>query len=177
MIEPQSEVIYFSQFPTKKLGNLGVAVQNQYLCFISFSHSNENNFEKLLQHRFPNRSLILDPEKTKEVQKQINDYFAGKRDQFEFSIDFETLGTPFQCKVLETTFKIPFGKVMSYSDVARMVGHPKASRAVGNALAKNPIPIVIPCHRVVASDGSLGGYTGGLEYKRKLLKLEGVIIP
>jgi methylated-DNA-[protein]-cysteine S-methyltransferase len=83
---------------------------------------------------------------------------------------------PFQRAVLEATASVPFGHVDTYAGIARRIGNPKATRAVGNALGRNPIPVIVPCHRVIRSDASLGGYTGGLNIKEHLLNLEGVRI-
>jgi len=111
----------------------------------------------------------------KPIDKQLSEYLAGKRKKFDLKIDFKKLpGTPFQKRVWKELIKIPYGTVISYKELARRVGKPKAYRAVGNANGKNPIPVIIPCHRVIAADGSLGGYSSGLHIKKKLLKLEGM---
>jgi len=105
---------------------------------------------------------------------EIQEYFRGKRkDLRDIPVDLSD-STRFERRVYEATRHIPFGKVATYGQIARAIGKPNAQRAVGQALGKNPIGIVIPCHRVVASDG-LGGFTGGLEYKKKLLRHEGVL--
>ena len=106
----------------------------------------------------------------KKTIQQLDEYFAGKRKNFD--IHFDLGGTDFQKKVWQELCKIPFDQTISYAELARRVGNPKASRAVGNANGKNPIPIIIPCHRVVKSDGSLGGYSSGITKKKQLLKLE-----
>lgn len=106
--------------------------------------------------------------------RELDAYFAGKLRKFTVPLDLQ--GTPFQLQVWSTLRKIPFGKVVSYGEEARMLGKPKAARAVGSANGRNPIPIIVPCHRVVAGDGSLGGYSAGLPMKRKLLALEGVSV-
>ena len=102
----------------------------------------------------------------------LDDYFGGSRRDFELPIDWRLL-RGFRADVLRATSRIPFGSVISYRDVAAAAGSPNAYRAAGNALGSNPIPIVVPCHRVLHSGGGLGGYTGGLERKRFLLDLEG----
>ena len=107
-----------------------------------------------------------------QAREEIAEYFAGRRRRFELDVDLQ-LVSDFTRRVLEATRRIEYGKVSTYQQVAARIGRPHASRAVGNALGKNPVPIVIPCHRVVASDG-LGGFTGGLGYKRKLLAIEGI---
>src|SRR3970040_449768 len=106
------------------------------------------------------------------ARRELSAYFAGRRRSFTAPCDLGGL-PPFTRAVLRITAGIPYGEVRSYRWVAERLGKPKATRAVGNALARNPVPIIIPCHRVVRSDGSLGGYALGLGWKRRLLKLEG----
>ena len=110
-------------------------------------------------------------EKLAEIVEQLEAYFAGRRRAFDLRIDLSR-ATPFQRRVLLATRAVPSGTVVSYGEIARRIAQPKASRAVGQALGHNPVPIVIPCHRIVAGSGRLGGYTGGLHIKKKLLGLE-----
>jgi methylated-DNA-[protein]-cysteine S-methyltransferase len=105
-----------------------------------------------------------------EAERQIGEYFAGKREAF--SLTFDCVGTEFQKKVWRALSTIPFGKTRSYAQIARQIGRPKAVRAVGAANGRNPISIVVPCHRVVGSDGKLTGFAGGLETKAILLRHE-----
>jgi len=105
--------------------------------------------------------------------KELEEYFAGKRRRFDFPLDLR--GTDFQISCWRALLAIPYGETRSYADIARAVGKPNAFRAVGMANNRNPIAIVVPCHRVVASDGTLCGYGGGLDVKRKLLELEGAL--
>lgn len=106
----------------------------------------------------------------KITEKQLQEYFCGKRKIFDLPI--APNGTEFQLKVWDALCQIPYGETRSYKDIAEFVGNPKASRAVGGANNKNPIMIIIPCHRVIGSDGSLIGYAGGMDVKKKLLMLE-----
>ena len=108
----------------------------------------------------------------KEAYLQLVDYLSGKRCNFD--VPLELKGTEFQKKVWLTSYEIPYGQIMTYTELAQKIGRPTAVRAVGAANGKNPIYIIIPCHRVIGRDGSLTGYGGGLEMKEKLLKLEGV---
>ena len=108
----------------------------------------------------------------KKTKQQLDQYFAGKRTSFDVALDL--VGTEFQVKAWRALCRIPFGKTISYGQQAANIKKPKAFRAVGSANGKNPIPIIVPCHRVVASDGSLGGYSLGLKMKKQLLALEGV---
>ncbi|MFZ0418801.1 MAG: methylated-DNA--[protein]-cysteine S-methyltransferase [Candidatus Sulfotelmatobacter sp.] len=105
--------------------------------------------------------------------RELEEYFAGKRREFSFPLDLR--GTDFQLACWRALLAIPYGETRSYAAIARAVGKPKAFRAVGMANNRNPIAIVVPCHRVIASDGTLCGYGGGLEVKRKLLELEGAL--
>ena len=103
---------------------------------------------------------------------QLDEYFEGTRRTFDLPVELS--GTPFQRQVWETLAEIPYGETVSYAELATMVGRPAAFRAVGQANGANPVPIVLPCHRVVASGGGIGGYGGGLALKRRLLAHEGV---
>jgi len=107
-----------------------------------------------------------------QTKKQLEQYFAGKRTSFDVTLDL--VGTEFQVQAWRALCRIPFGKTISYGQQASNIKKPRAFRAVGSANGKNPIPIIVPCHRVVASDGSLGGYSLGLKMKKQLLALEGV---
>lgn len=106
-----------------------------------------------------------------ETERQLNEYFAGKRKVFSVKLDFA--GTPFQKKVWQVMLSIPFGETRTYGELARQIGDPKAVRAVGAANGRNPIAIIGPCHRVLGASGKLTGYAGGLEAKALLLRLEG----
>jgi methylated-DNA-[protein]-cysteine S-methyltransferase len=108
------------------------------------------------------------------IARELDEYFAGRRRAFELALDWTLIGS-FGRRVLRVTSEIPFGGVLSYAEVAAEAGSPRGSRAAGNALGSNPIPIVIPCHRVLRSGGALGGYGGGLDRKRFLLELEGAL--
>jgi methylated-DNA-[protein]-cysteine S-methyltransferase len=102
---------------------------------------------------------------------QLEQYFAGERTEFELDIDLAT-GTPFERRVWEAVSAIPYGETATYAEIARRIGSPQACRAVGRANGRNPIALIVPCHRVVGSSGSLTGYAGGIEMKRALLELE-----
>ena len=109
------------------------------------------------------------------LARQLRDYFAGTKTQFTFEPDLDGL-TEFQRNVLRTVMTVPYGVVVTYSWIASRAGRPGAYRAAGQALGRNPIPIAIPCHRVVASGGGLGGFSSGLHWKERLLKMEGVAL-
>ncbi len=109
-----------------------------------------------------------------EVRRQLNAYFAGKLKVFDIPYSLE--GTPFQQKVWRALCDIPYGTCITYGELAKRIGDPKACRAVGMANGRNPLPIIVPCHRVIGSGGKLTGYTGGLDIKTKLLQIEGVTL-
>jgi len=110
------------------------------------------------------------PEILKAAEKQLIEYFSGKRKKFNIKLKYE--GTEFQKKVWKQLKRIPYGKTMSYKDIAKLIGKPKSARAIGNANNKNKIPIIIPCHRVISSNDELSGYGGGAEKKEYLLQFE-----
>lgn len=110
-----------------------------------------------------------------ETQKQLEEYFAGNRKSFDLPLDIA--GSDFQCKVWKQLLLIPFGKTISYRELSIRIGNVKAIRAVGHANGQNPLPILVPCHRVIGSDGSLTGYGGGLWRKKDLLALENCLAP
>ena len=114
------------------------------------------------------------PARLDRVRRELDEYFAGKRRRFELAVDLR-LVRGFGRAVLDATAALPFGATASYTEVARRAGNPRAPRAAGNALNRNPVPIVVPCHRVLHAGGGLGGYGGGLDAKRALLTLEGVL--
>ena len=109
----------------------------------------------------------------RETARQLTRYFDGKLKDFDLPLDLR--GTPFQIKVWNALLDIPYGKTISYAELAHRVQSPRGFRAVGAANGRNPIPIIVPCHRVIASDGTLHGYGGGLPYKHRLLQLEGAM--
>jgi len=134
----------------------------------------EDDFLRHLLAEFPDRPLersaALDA-----VRRELDRYFAGRRFTFDTRVDLSDV-TPFQQRVLRETAKVPAGKVTTYTEVATRAGRPHAARAAGNALHDNPIAIIVPCHRVLRGDGSLGGYAGGLPAKEWLLKHEGALL-
>ena len=154
------------------LGPLFAAVNQRGLCALDFGRQ-----ESEFLQRFDNRArLEKNPKAVQSVLAQLREYFAGDRSSFNLPVDISQL-TPFQRSVLDVACRIAPGQVWTYQRIAEELGRPRSSRPVGGALARNPIPIVIPCHRVIASDGSLGGYSGGsgLKAKRWLLRLEGAM--
>jgi methylated-DNA-[protein]-cysteine S-methyltransferase len=115
------------------------------------------------------------PAQLDKVRRELDLYFEGRLREFDLPLDWQLTGAGFRHRVLEETARIPYGETSSYSEMAAVAGSPRASRAAGSALGSNPIPIVVPCHRVLRSGGSLGGYGGGLPMKQALLELEGAL--
>jgi methylated-DNA-[protein]-cysteine S-methyltransferase len=153
------------------LGPLLLAATPRGLACVSYSEFREEDetLERLAARLSPR--VIEAPAQLDDVRRQLDDYFAGRRREFSLPIDWGLVGD-FGRRVLGRTASIPYGSVATYGDVAREIGSPRAARATGNALGANPMPIVVPCHRVVASGGKMGGYTGGIERKQLLLTLE-----
>jgi methylated-DNA-[protein]-cysteine S-methyltransferase len=120
--------------------------------------------------------ILAAPRRLDEPRRELDEYFAGRRRSFDLPLDWR-LTRGFARRVLEATARIPYGATATYKHVAAEAGSPLASRAAGNALGSNPIPIVVPCHRILHSGGGLGGYTGGVEKKRLLLTVEGYSAP
>ncbi len=118
--------------------------------------------------------VLAAPRRLDGARRELDEYFAGRRDRFETGLDWQ-LTRGFGRRVLQATARIPFGSVSSYKEVAARAGTPRGSRAAGNALGANPLPIIVPCHRVLHTGGRLGGYTGGVQRKRTLLMLEGAL--
>ena len=152
------------------LGRLYLAEQNQHLCALTLGEGARDKLFSYLKKAFPDQDIEASKPKLNAVIQQLNEYFA--RDRTSFDLNLHLKGTDFQKQVWDELEKIPYGKMISYGELAKRLNNPGGMRAVGAANGQNPIPIIIPCHRVIAADGSLGGYTGGLDVKRKLLDLE-----
>ncbi len=161
------------------VGRLLVAATEAGVCEIGFARSES---EAEFRGRLVARGLTPVPDLDEatvatggQAIAQLREYFEGRRNRFDVPLDFAGV-TPFTRAVLDATAEIPFGHLSTYRDIATRIGKPGATRAVGNALGRNPIPVIVPCHRVVRSGGSLGGYTGGIQIKERLLALEGAAL-
>jgi len=153
------------------IGPLLVAVTPAGLVRLAFEREDDDGVLQELADRIGPRVLER-PAGLDEVRRELDEYFEGRRDHFELPLDWR-LSSGFRRTVLETLHAaVDYGHTVSYLELATMVGNPKASRAVGTAMATNPIPIVVPCHRVLRTGGRLGGYGGGLPAKAALLELE-----
>jgi methylated-DNA-[protein]-cysteine S-methyltransferase len=153
------------------IGDLVVASTRRGLVRVSFvPEVREQVLQELAEDVSPR--VIEAPGRLDDVRRQLDDYFEGRRHEFDLTLDWQ-LTHGFSRRVLQHTAQIPFGQVSSYKEMAAAAGSPRGARAAGNALGSNPIPIVVPCHRVLHAGGGIGGYGGGLDMKRFLLRLEG----
>lgn len=166
---------YASQLPIRRtlwkspIGPLGLVMRGSKLSRIRFG-ADPADFPFEVERTYGS-SGREDPGAFTDVRQQLEEYFAGKRLIFRLPLDMDQ-GTPFQRRVWKALRDIPYGQTVSYKDIAGSICQPSATRAVGTANGMNPLPVIVPCHRVVAADGTLGGFTGGLDIKKKLLKLE-----
>ena len=152
------------------VGPLLLAATDRGVCRIAFEPDGEPELDRLA--RLHGVRVMRSPRAVDAVRRELDDYFERRRHAFDVAVDVAAL-SPFQRLVLEELARVPYGETATYGALASRVGRPRAARAVGGALNRNPIPIVLPCHRVVGASGSLVGYAGGLERKRALLTLEG----
>ena len=155
------------------VGPLHAALSRRGLVRIAFAEEHEQAMVEELARRLSPR-IVLAPRLLDPLRRELDEYFEGRRRRFELELDWALIG-PFARRVLRRTAAIPYGSHSSYGEVAAAAGSPRGARAAGNALGSNPIPIVIPCHRVLHAGGGLGGYGGGLQRKRFLLELEGAL--
>lgn len=153
------------------VGPLLLASTERGLCRIGFDPEPEAEVERLARRH--GARVLRVPRRLDAPRRQLDEYFAGERQTFELPADLAGV-PPFQQRVLSALARVPYGELTTYGALARSIENPRAARAVGGALNRNPVPIVLPCHRVVGSTGSLVGYGGGLERKRALLELEGL---
>jgi methylated-DNA-[protein]-cysteine S-methyltransferase len=151
------------------LGTLLLARTERGLCRIEYDPEPDRGVEALA--RVFGRRVLRTPGALDEARRQLDEYFDGRRRRFDVAVDL-ALAKPFSRRVLEQLARVPYGEVTTYGALAARAGHPRAARAVGTVMNRNPIPIVLPCHRVVGASGSLVGYGGGLERKETLLRLE-----
>lgn len=162
------EILHYSRLDSPA-GPLILAVSSKGLLALEFDRG------QFPPRKINHASWQESAEATRPYVRELKEYFAGQRREFSFPLDLR--GTPFQLKCWRALLDIPYGATRTYADIARAVGRPQGFRAVGMANNRNPIAIVVPCHRVIASDGALCGYGGGLDVKQKLLELEGVLLP
>jgi methylated-DNA-[protein]-cysteine S-methyltransferase len=160
-------------FADTPLGTVALFVTPRGVVRLAYEREGFDRIIEEMAERVSPRVLAA-PERTDEARRELDEYFAGRRRSFQLRIDW-SLVRGFNLGVLRATAAIPYGELSTYRDVAAAAGNPRAARAAGNALGGNPIPIVVPCHRVVHAAGGLGGYTGGLDRKAFLLEHEGAL--
>lgn len=161
--------LYYGEMESP-IGPLTLFASECGLCSLQFAASEEAIVKMKRNHHFAKCEFEYRPEAVQEAIQQLKQYFEGMRTSFQLPLDLR--GTPFQLKVWEELQHIAYGKTVSYKKIAELIGRPKAVRAVGGANNQNPLPIIVPCHRVVGSNGALVGYGGGLDKKEYLLNLE-----
>jgi methylated-DNA-[protein]-cysteine S-methyltransferase len=175
LAEMAMPLLAYDRLESTPFGDLLIAVSDRGVVALNFGGDEPKFCERLEQEH---KAVVQhDARRVAYVMDQLGEYFSGARNKFEIAYDLSGL-TPFQRRVLEAVQQVPKGSYVTYLELARRIGKPKAARAVGQALGRNPIPILIPCHRVIATDGSLGGYSGpgGVQTKSELLRLEGAVL-
>ena len=165
----QKTLIYFTTASTP-IGRFFIGVTEQGLCAINWDKQDWHSFRQKAGKQF-HITASENVHNCRPIIDELDSYFNKKLTRFTVPVDL-FLATPFQNKVFGALCKIPYGATTTYRDIASLIGKPQAFRAVGTAIGSNPVPIVIPCHRIMRSDGGLGGFGGGLERKTFLLKLE-----
>jgi O-6-methylguanine DNA methyltransferase len=166
-----SQPLAIGMLSSSPIGPLWVAVSDRGLMVVDWNMTKAELTHKL--QKYFNKDVVYDEARTAVALHQLSEYLAGKRRKFELTLDVIRM-SPFQLRVLQLTSDIPYGQISTYKEIAALIGNPHAARAVGRVEATNPLPLVIPCHRVIGSDGRLHGYggPGGIELKSWLLKLE-----
>jgi methylated-DNA-[protein]-cysteine S-methyltransferase len=165
--------VAYDLFDETPVGPLLVGVSDQGLCRVSFDPAPEAELERLARDFGPR--VLRTPAALDRVRRELDEYFAGRRQAFDLELDLRA--TPeFHRRVLAELNRVEYGHTTTYGALAKQVGAPRAARAVGTVMNRNPLPIVLPCHRVVGANGSLTGYGGGLDRKEWLLRLEGALL-
>jgi len=165
--------IVYAQMDTP-VGAIWIASTHAGVCAIGIGERQPERFFAWLSKRIDPEPPREEPKSLEAALNQLREYFSGSRRAFDLPLDVR--GTVFQKAVWDEIARIPYGATTTYGEIAQHIGKPNAARAVGSANGANPLPIVIPCHRVIGADGSLTGYGGGLEMKAALLRLEGVFL-
>ncbi len=163
--------LFIHSFKTK-LGMVRTAATSKGLAIVSLPNESRHYYEGKIEQYFSDHEIFQGGPINQKAEKQIRSFLDSKLKKFSLPLDIQA--TPFYRQVLMRVSKIPYGKTMSYGEIAAALGNPRAARAVGTANARNNLPLVVPCHRVVGSNG-LGGYGGGLSVKKRLLKMEGAL--
>jgi methylated-DNA-[protein]-cysteine S-methyltransferase len=165
--------VAYDVLPDTPVGTLLVGVTDRGVCRISFDPEPEHHLELLARIFGPRVLRASKP--VDRVRRELDEYFEGKRQSFDLTVDVALLAD-FNRRVLRELARVPYGEVVTYGELAARSARPRAARAVGMVMNRNPLPIVLPCHRVIGANGKLTGYAGGLERKETLLRLEGAIL-
>jgi methylated-DNA-[protein]-cysteine S-methyltransferase len=166
------ELVYWSHYSMYRKWDLYLAATHRGLCCLTLPNESFYTLNAWVSKHISGATLIEDHSKLAIYKEQLDEYFHDGRKEFTLPLDFR--GTAFQLSVWNALIRIPYGETRSYSEIAEQVNSPKAVRAVGAANGKNPIPIVVPCHRVIGNNGTLTGFRGGLSIKEVLLRMEGL---
>ena len=166
-------MVYCTSFDSK-IGLIYVGSTEKGVCKICVPRETKKDFLKWLRDNFDDNEVADNKSRNKEVIDQMSRYFNGKLAKFTVSVDM--IGTPFQMRVWKDLLRIPYGTTITYKQLAKRIGTSRGFQAVGRANAANPMPIIVPCHRVIGTDGSLVGYSSGIKTKEFLLKLEGALM-
>lgn len=166
-------MVYCTSFDSK-IGLIYVASTEKGVCKVSLPRQTKREFFRWLQDNFDESDVIDNKSRNRDVMDQLSRYFNGRLAKFTCSVDL--MGTPFQVRVWKELLRIPYGTTISYKQLAKRLGTSRGYQAVGRANASNPVPIIVPCHRVIGTDGSLVGYASGIKTKEFLLKLEGALM-
>lgn len=171
MIRPQ---IFYTEMDSP-IGPLTIVATTRGLCNIEFGQLDDVHLTLTgwLKKHYLKGEVLYNDELLQPVVDSLNEYFTGKRRSFD--LDLDLYGTPFQKKIWQELLKVEYGTTKSYKDIAQAICAPKAIRAIGTAIGRNPLPIIVPCHRVIGSNGALVGYNGGLDKKQKLLTIENAL--
>ena len=161
--------IHTAEFDTP-YGAMRVASSERGVVYLQLPRASGRGFEGWLRRHAPDAEVRAGYEPNRAAIQQITEYLHGKREAFELALDLRA--TPFQQRVYEALVELPYGETRTYTEIAQRIGAAKAVRAVGTANGANPVSLIVPCHRVVAAGGKLGGYGGGLPMKKKLLAME-----
>ncbi|MCG0278904.1 MAG: methylated-DNA--[protein]-cysteine S-methyltransferase [Thermanaeromonas sp.] len=173
MSSATSLTLYWEKIPSP-LGHLMAVFSPSGLCRLAFPNEPLENVIASLNSIFPQATIKEKPGVAKELAQQLQEYFLCRRKSFDIPLDLR--GTPFQLLVWKALAQVPYGTTKTYGELAKAIGRPKASRAVGRAVGSNPVGIIIPCHRIIGARGDLRGFGGGLDIKEKLLILEGALL-
>jgi methylated-DNA-[protein]-cysteine S-methyltransferase len=166
-------MVYCTSFDSK-IGLIYIASTDKGVCKISVPRQTKKDFFRWLRDNFDDSEVVDNKSRNKEVMDQLNRYFNGKLAKFTVALDMR--GTPFQLRVWKELQKISYGTTISYKQLAKRLGTSRGFQAIGRANAANPVPIIVPCHRVLGTDGTLIGYDSGVKTKEFLLKLEGSLM-